>query len=139
MDLDKLVKWWAECQEQQRAAQLQQQQQELLQILGAQQQQLIWEIGAQQQNQQWQCVQQLTTLLPSPSGPTTRELSDATLPHKVGAKDDPEVFLIMFEHVALAVGWTLAQWTTLPAPYLMRTSQAAYHVLPNEEARDYRA
>uniref|UniRef100_A0A8C8S6X5 SCAN box domain-containing protein n=1 Tax=Pelusios castaneus TaxID=367368 RepID=A0A8C8S6X5_9SAUR len=78
MDVEKSVKWWAEAQQQQQAAQLQQQQlhqaallkqqKQLLQQLGIQQQQLIHQLGDQQQEQQRQGFEQLATLLSRTTG-----------------------------------------------------------------------
>lgn len=86
MDLDKLIKCWAESQQQQQATQLQQQQ--LLQTLGTKWQQLIRELGAKQQEQQQQCGQQLTALLPSPTGSAARGAMDTAaslMTHQAGA------------------------------------------------------
>ncbi|MEE6526654.1 hypothetical protein FKM82_027422 [Ascaphus truei] len=57
--------------------------------------------------------------------------------HKMKPNEDPEAFLLTFERVATAHGWTVDRWVTTLAPLLIGEAQAAYQALPADKAMDY--
>lgn len=56
---------------------------------------------------------------------------------EMGPGDEPEVFLITFQWVAMAAHWPPEHWTTLLAPYLTGQVQNAYCNLDPHKALDY--
>ncbi|XP_078496392.1 uncharacterized protein LOC144752258 isoform X1 [Lissotriton helveticus] len=75
---------------------------------------------------------------PTPEGPVRLQttIQGVTL-SKMGADDDPEVFLSAFESAATHALWPKEQWAMRVAPFLSEEAYAIYQSLPFYTAEDY--
>ncbi|XP_043076641.1 uncharacterized protein LOC122326033 [Puntigrus tetrazona] len=112
---------------------------ELLQQLtevSLRQQQIVEHLANRQGQLEQELAAQGAAARPRPAVPDPRIQAAQLLP-KMTSYDDPEIFLQMFENVAVTEGWDRQEWARALAPLLTGEAQRSFYAMPADLAANY--
>ncbi|XP_043104956.1 uncharacterized protein LOC122351749 [Puntigrus tetrazona] len=116
-----------------------QEMEELLQQLtevSLRQQQIVEHLANRQGQLEQELAAQGAAARPRPAVPDPRIQAAQLLP-KMTSYDDPEIFLQMFENVAVTEGWDRQEWARALAPLLTGEAQRSFYAMPADLAANY--